>query len=227
MNDYTFRQKRENEAHEKAYDAWFASLSQEQQKKLRAAGGLSKSARLSKAFVEKTRRKKNDREEGSDETCDPADRPAASASFDIAAAVDTLADMLAEEHGISSEAAAAIAKWHTRNVEAEAISYKAFLFQRLIAGFIEPGNLRIRAAGLAFAANLAALNGIGTLREFARKNGVTPAAVSKEKRRWQKDLKLPPSPHGKSEEACQNYSHAQKSKHWRKTKCKIKKPSQQ
>lgn len=227
MNDYTFRQKRENEAHEKNYEAWFASLSPQQQEKLRKAGGVTKSARLSKAFVEKSRRQKKDREDRDEESCDPADRPSASISIDIAAAVDTLADWLAEEHGISLGAATAIANWHNATVEAEAMAYKAFLFQRLIAGFIEPGNLRIRAAGLAFAANLAALNGIGTLREFARKNGVTPAAVSKEKRRWQKDLKLPPSPHGKSEAACQNYSTAQKAKHWRNKKCKIKNPSHQ
>jgi len=216
--DYNLRQKREDEAHEKAYAAWYAGLSAREKAALRKSEGVSISARMDKPYVQKPKRKRPE-----DDGREPrTDRHAVIVRPDMAGAVDTLGDVLAERFGVALATAEAIAAWHVGEVESAALTHKAFLFQRLIAGFIEPGNLRIRAAGLAYAANLAVLNGLGSLRNFATQNGVSPSAVSKEKRRWQKDLELPPSPHGKSEEACQNYSRSQKTKHWRNQKCKAK-----
>lgn len=218
MSDYLQRQAREDAAHEIQYAKWVKSLSLADREKLRKANpALSDAASLDKPYVTKKRGRKDDSEESSQ---DPAESNAASFTPDIASAVDSLAEILAERFRISIEAAKQIAAWHKSTVESESIAYKAFLLQRMIAAFIEPGNLRLRAGGLAFAANLAALNGVGTLRDFAARINVSPAAVSKVKKWWQTELALPPSPHGKSREACANYSTAQKNKHWRYKKCK-------
>lgn len=88
----------------------------------------------------------------------------------------------------------------------------------LIALLLSEPNLRIAGAALAFAADLAALNGLGTQRKYSISIGVTPAAISKKVVKFRDLLNLPDNAHGKSKKARQSYSDAQKRKHWRKRK---------
>ena len=224
MSDYTQTQNRRDAEHSEAYRKWYAMLSPEEKKTLaKGDAHLTGSARLNLPYVQNPKKARRDNDPDRQESEERASENRASYSPDISASVDTLADQLAERFGVSGDTAKRIVAWHNEAVEREAITYKAFLFQRVIAGFIEPGNLRVRAGALAFAAGLDALNGLGSLREFSKKVGVSPAIVSRVKLWWQKELNLSPSPHGKSEQARANYSTAQKEKHWRNKKCQSQK----
>ena len=79
-------------------------------------------------------------------------------------------------------------------------------------------NSKLKAAGLAFASDLALVNNLGTMQDYARTIGVSRAAVSKEAKFWQRELSLAAGSHMRDEEKCRAYSEAQKSKHWRNQK---------
>ena len=163
---------------------------------------------------------------------DAADTPAASYDHDeeasgwggmhhvdFAERVDKLSDQLMEKFGVTRDIAELLAVFMVQTIEQQSIAYKAWLFGKVCGEVLNAKNVKLTVAGLAFASNLAALNGIPSIRAFARLHHVSPEAVSKVKRRWQKDLQLPDSPHSKDEEARAKYSEVQKSdRHWRRQK---------
>jgi hypothetical protein len=163
---------------------------------------------------------------------DAADTPAASYNHDeessgwgglhhvdFAERVDKLSDQLMEKFGFPLEIAELLAVFMVQTIEQQSIAYKAWLFGKVCGEVLNAKNVKLSVAGLAFASNLAALNGIPSIRAFAKQNHVSPEAVSKVKRKWQKDLLLPDSPHSKDAQARAAYSEVQSSdRHWRKQK---------
>ena len=188
-----------------AYQEWVAGLSEEERTKLEALG------------IERPDDGENSCEAVPSQG-DAADRPEASFVLDMAATLDVTEERLAEELGVALKDARQFVVWHRERVVRESITYKARLFQTLVAGFLEAGNPRLVAGGLAFATNLAALNGLGTQDEFAKRLGLRRSAVSKLVKWWQRELHLPTSPHMKSEVACHAYEDVSRHKHWRKRK---------
>lgn len=87
--------------------------------------------------------------------------------------------------------------------------------QRIAGMLISEENPKISVAALAFALNLDALNGLGSLREYAKKIGVSPEAISKKKREWEKELHIPPNAFAKTATAKAALSFAQSTKHWK------------
>ena len=188
------------------FDDWYKSLTPAQRRCLNARG-------IEGALVEGAGRA------GRDE--DAASLPAASFSEDLGARIDTLADEIAEKFGIAERTAVPLAGFLARAIEREALVYKAMLFQKVCGEFLNAKNPKLLAAGLAFAANLAALNGLKSQRDYARRIHVTPAALSKVTKKWQRELGLTTSAHMKNEAACQSYSKIQSGdRHWRKQKAK-------
>lgn len=94
----------------------------------------------------------------------------------------------------------------------------ALTMQRVIGMLISAENAKVSVTALAFALNLDALNGLGSIREAARKMGLSPEALSKKKREWEKDLEIPPNAFAKSATAKIALSLAQQTKHWKNAK---------
>lgn len=90
--------------------------------------------------------------------------------------------------------------------------------ERIAAVFLSAPNVRISAAGLAFATQLDAINGFGSQIKYAAAIGVSRAAISKSVRHWRRLLDLPTNGYMKSEDACASYSRVQKERHWRRRK---------
>jgi len=88
--------------------------------------------------------------------------------------------------------------------------------QRVCGMLISEENPKISVAALAFALNLDALNGLGSLREYAAKIGVSPEALSKKKREWEAELNIPPNAFSKTATAKAALSVAHQTKHWKK-----------
>lgn len=97
--------------------------------------------------------------------------------------------------------------------------------QRVCGMLISEENPKISVAALAFALNLDALNGLGSLREYAAKIGVSPEALSKKKREWEAELNIPPNAFSKTATAKAALSVAQQTKHWKKKKWKPLSPA--
>lgn len=154
---------------------------------------------------------------------DVADLPIASYRPDIASLVDTLADEIAEKFKIQPDIVTLLANWMVFEIERQALSFRSNDINKIIGVFIDCQNPKLFSAGLAFAADLAALNGLGTQAAYARSIKLSRAAVSKTTKMWQRLLNLRPSSHMKSEEACQSYSRKATTDHWRKHKTGQKK----
>jgi len=85
----------------------------------------------------------------------------------------------------------------------------------IASAFLDSKNVRLQAAGLAFAAGLPVVGGAHSMQEFASANGVSRQAISKSAKFWQRELKLPPGPHMREEHKCDSYRQAQLTKnHW-------------
>ncbi len=205
MDDYGERQGAMDAAYEGEFERWFSSLPPAEQDRLRAEGVSGPAT-------------DGDRVNGQNpmQTKDAAEKPQSSEEVDFAAAADTLADLLCEQFDLTEGQAAGIVDWHQAQLDSDALAFQATLFQRLIGAFLATSNPRVEAAGLAFAANLAALNGLGSMRQFSRETGISVATVSKSARRWRANLNLPRSPHMKSDAAAEKYSQVQKRNHWRR-----------
>lgn len=146
---------------------------------------------------------------------DIADSPIARTDTDYAAAIDLPDEIFADRFGVTRTQAAAILTWHESTTATAVEREKAAYLQIIVGGLLSSKNPKMNAAGLAFAANLDALNGLPCQRQFARENHVSPSAVSKVVKQWQTALGLQPSAHQKSEKACQTYSITGKESHWR------------
>jgi hypothetical protein len=97
---------------------------------------------------------------------------------------------------------------------------------RVVGMIIAHENVKIATAALAFALNMDGLNGLGSIREYAARIGVSPEAISKAKRKWESELQLPPNAFAKTPTAKAALSLAQSTKHWKKAlwKASPKKP---
>ena len=149
---------------------------------------------------------------------DAADSAAARTEIDFAALLDSEQDTLADELGISPEAAGRVLKWAERELRAAVVKHEAFLLQLVVGGLLSAKNPKLSCAGLAFAAQLGTLNGLGSQSAYAQANGISRSAISKVHRFWKRMLRLRTGPHGKSEKACQHYSEIGKASHWRHRK---------
>ncbi len=110
---------------------------------------------------------------------DAADTPAASYRQDLAAELDELSDQLIEKFGLPAGSAVNLASFVIHMIETKSISYKAWLFGKVCGEILNAKNTKLCVAGLAFASNLASLNGISSIRQYARIIHVSPEAVSK------------------------------------------------
>ncbi len=148
-------------------------------------------------------------------TNDIAESPLASITFDLADLIDTPAEQFAERYGLSVPQAARILRWHASIVQESLSLHLSQMLGIIVGGLLSAKNPKLSSAGLAFAASLDALNGLGCQREYAIANGLSPSALSKVVKAWQRSLGLRPSVHQKSEDACTTYSEIGKSRHWR------------
>jgi hypothetical protein len=199
---------RENTRYLLAYEEWEAALSPEERAKLgRAAAPELEDHRAhsSKRMVLGA-------------LGDVAERSSASYSVDYAAALDGGASILAERSGISITQAEAVFAFMQERVERESAERESRAIVSIAAAFLKGANSKLLAAGLAFASDLALTNGLGTMQDWARENGVSRAAVSKVAKFWQRQLGLPAGSHMRDEKKCRAYSEAQKTKHWRNKK---------
>lgn len=125
---------------------------------------------------------------------------------------------IADAFGIPIETARRILEWHREKVADAIRGQLAHQLSLIVGGLLSSRNAKLSAAGLAFAANLAALNGLGCQRTFAKRIRVSPQAVSKVVGAWRDMLHLKPSVHQKSEEARKAYSAKGFQDHWRHRK---------
>lgn len=157
---------------------------------------------------------------------DAADSPRSSEGFSFEKLdKGQLAGVLMETFpGLPPGTAKKIASWHTERVSDAVRKRSAVDISRALGPLISAANPKMAIAGLAFALNLASLNGLGSIRQWAKENGVSPEALSKKKRQWEEELDLEPGPHGKTPKARKALSQAQKTKHYTKKKFSRKKP---
>lgn len=167
---------------------------------------------------------------------DIADSPAASYEPDISG-IDKDFEIFAEQFGVTEDTAKAILKWHSEETEKFTRKQEALFLGLIVGGLLATDNPKLSAAGLAFAVGLEALNGLGSIREFAKSNHISPTAVSKVSQYWRRTLNLPTSAFQKSDKARNIYSKVGKENHWRNRTvttatatallAKIKKPANQ
>lgn len=149
---------------------------------------------------------------------DFAESPQCRTEIDVAALIDTPAEILAETHGLTIPQALALIAWCKSEIASAIRTHEAHLLQVIVGGLLAAKNPKLSAAGLAFAANLSALNGLGSQSEYAKDNSVSRSAISKIVKAWQRALGLRASAHQKSEKACAAYSSAATQHHWRNRK---------
>jgi len=157
---------------------------------------------------------------------DAPDSSAASVSPDMALLCDQLRDDLAERFGHaegdqgSAERWKKVAAYMAARVEEESRRYQSWLMNKLVGALIDAPNPKLSVAGLAFASDIAALNGYSDMAAYARRIGVSRAAVSKSKRYWQTMLDLPESSHGKPAATREKLRRVTRERHWRRRKFK-------
>lgn len=144
---------------------------------------------------------------------------------DMATAVDHVPDVVRELW--TQGGAVAVAKWHEAQMMEVAARQAASVLGRIVGFFLLPGNLRLRAHGLAHAGRMAKRNGLGSLRDSADACGVTPTAMCNVAWKCVEILGLPPLENAKSEAAKASYRKDKNTNHWRKQKCNAMKPKQQ
>lgn len=191
----------------KAHADWFASLSPDEKKRAKSMGVDSPPD--------------DNTEVGGHSpfsVSDVADTPLARIDFDVSQAIDQPVEILAEQFNIPLQTAKEILDWHRSEMNDAIRSAEASHLQIIVGGLLSARNPKLSAAGLAFAGNLAALNGLPSQRDFARENHISPEAISKMVRMWSSALGLNPSVHQKSANACRIYSRIGKTAHWRSKK---------
>lgn len=157
-----------------------------------------------------------------DQQKDLSDSPRCKVEINIAEQLDALPAVIADKFGLDIKTSQKIAEWHEAIVEQTSQQHQAQIIQNIIAGLLSTRNPKLAAAGIAFATELDALNGLNQA-EFARENNITRSAVSKCTVYWQRVLGVKPSVHQKSENACLAYKHNAVNDHWRNKKYKLNK----
>lgn len=147
---------------------------------------------------------------------DIAESPSASYEPDVAEKIDKPHQVFAETFDIPEATAKRILTWHRAATKEAVRKQEAVFLGLIVGGLLATENPKLSAAGLAFAVGLDALNGLGSQREFAKANHISPTAVSKVTLYWRTTLRLPTSVFQKSDEAREKYSSIGKNDHWRK-----------
>lgn len=132
--------------------------------------------------------------------------------------IDSPEERLADLFEIPIATAKRILDWHRVALDAALYQREGDLLAIVVGGLLAAQNPRLSAAGLAFATNLDATNGLGSQAEFARSLKVSRQAVSKVTKAWQSDLGLQPGANQKSAAACAEYSRIGLTDHWRSRK---------
>lgn len=151
---------------------------------------------------------------------DLADTSLARLDIDFASCIDTDIDIVCENFDVPKAVAKKILAWHRAGITDAIRKHEGHFLSIIIGGLLSSKNPKLSAVGLAFAFGLDALNGLGSQREYARNNGISPAAVSKVVKAWKRDLNVRANAHQKSDQACETYSKIGKTSHWRKQKVK-------
>lgn len=137
--------------------------------------------------------------------------------------LDSPAEELAEELGLTVEQAERVLAWHASQARAAVYSAGSTEMLAVIRLFWRYGqNSRMLALALAFAAGLDRQLPFRSMREAAASSGYTVAQLSKLVRTVQDSLGLPRTSHNKSDEATAAFSRVQKERHFRKRKFRIK-----
>jgi hypothetical protein len=137
--------------------------------------------------------------------------------------LDSPAEELAEELGLTVEQAERVLAWHATQARAAVYSAGSTEMLAVIRLFWRYGqNSRMLALALAFAAGLDRQLPFRSMREAAASSGYTVAQLSKLVRTVQDSLGLPRTCHNKSDEATAAFSRVQKERHFRKRKFRIK-----
>lgn len=204
LEHYRKRDQMQEEA-AAAHRKWFAAQSPAEKKKLIALG-------LDKPPSD------TDQVSGHSDRADPATSSRAStASFDVSS-LDTYADQLAQRFDLDDIVAARLARHVQDRIQLDRKQRSSSELNSVIGMLLRAENVKTCAAGLAYAVGLADLNNFGPLRSYAKRNGLSPAAISKQCIKWAALLNLPPSIHAKPAASRASFSKAQFEKHWRKKK---------
>lgn len=175
-------------------------------------------------------------------TLDPAESNEASYWIDIASELDGPVDVLSEKisdkiktlsTSHARQAAEVAYQWHKdaidediKNTHAETISKVVSI---ILSGRNGKGRMKFKVYCLAYACNLAALNGLPSMRqavrEIIKEYGIklTVAAMSKETITLRNLLDLRTNANFKSASAVASYQKVQEERHWRREKIKKKK----
>lgn len=207
--DYTAHAARQQKAAQEAHAKWLQGLSAEQVANLKRLGVFDAPS--------------DSHEVGGHapgQTADMAESSMARVESDVAEEIDAKSEAggIADEFGVSLQTAQRILAWHKGQIKGALLSREADLLSVVVGGLLATKNIKISAAALAFASNMAAVNGLGCQSEYARKLGVSRTILSRAVVAWGRQLGLHPSAHQKSEKACATYSEVGKTNHWRRTK---------
>jgi hypothetical protein len=186
------------------YRAWIASLAPEDRADLERAGITGPDDDFSK--VDSNPGFEDDPASTSLASCEPAEF------------VESERDELCEALDLSPAQASLVTAFVQAEVAKATAQSRQDDLQIVVSLLLETPNVRIAAAGLAFAADLAALNGLGSQNEYAEKIGFSRSAISKSVRQWKSALGLRTNGHMKSDEAVEKYKHIAKTDHWRNKK---------
>jgi hypothetical protein len=145
---------------------------------------------------------------------DAAESSLASYCPDIASDVDRIADELMEL-GLPKEIVERLSKWHEQRVNREAESAKAKVIVKIVGEFLLKSNVKLQAAGLAYAADLAVVYGMGSMDSWAKMNALSRQAVSKNANFWRRELELPGGSYMRDDKTREAYREAQLKNHWR------------
>lgn len=202
MSAYEDHRNRQSASARKDYASWVKSLSPEQRRNLERLNVLSPA--------------KDDFEVGGHSPYQPGDASESnySRADEIPIEEDPACEM-ADDYGIPLATARAILKWHQSAVKEQLLSHESDMLSIVVGGLISSRNVRIAAGALAFATNMAALNGLGSLTDYAKQLGVTKSIISKAMKQWKTSLGLPSTCYQKSAEACKTYSEVGTKNHWR------------
>jgi len=205
--EYFAHAARLNDRAKAQHKEWVTTLSPEQRKNLQSLGVLDAPD--------------DNHEVGGHaptQTSDMAESSLCRVDIDFAAQIDGQAGQIADDFDVSYQQAEKILAWHLAEVSGAIRSYDADLLSIVVGGLLSSKNIRIAAAGLAFASQMSVANSLGSQAEYSRKIGVSRTILSKSVKAWKKALRLRTNIWQKSDEACETYSAKAKEKHWRSTK---------
>jgi hypothetical protein len=115
-----------------------------------------------------------------------------SVGFDFSA-IDSIADQLMEDfsnHGLTRDAAEAVAKWHTAKVNDAETHVRTRSLVRVIGGLLMAKRLDISVRGLAYALGYDRTNGLDKQTVEAKRIGCSRMAIYKSMEQWKELLEI-------------------------------------